>query len=91
MSKTLPFDRAIEIIHDATCVRVDSNEVMYPDVDISNDQINLSMDGGDINVVIARKGNEMVELVNQGMEIRFMDVNGEMVDLMPLIPNKNIA
>jgi hypothetical protein len=84
----IPNSRAISIIESATCIRVDGDEVLYPEVDVDDATITLSLNGGNKHVYIPYTGNEKVEVINCGVELRFLDEDGEAWDLMPLNPGK---
>lgn len=81
--------KALKLIEEAICVRIDADEVTYPVVDMEDQCITLQDAGGNYTL-IPYVGNETVAIINNGTELRFKKDDGEWVDLMPLFPKKLI-
>ncbi len=85
MSKTIPFDTALNIVESAYAVVVDDDEILYPGVD--GDSITLNSEHY-TRINIYGDNNETVKVSDDGMNLIFKDDQGEKISLMLLNATK---
>lgn len=79
------FIQALDIIDNATAVSVDGNELLYPmvDMDDENPYIRIDSEHGDPLFIYAKDNKHVV--VDEVGQLVFIDENGNDCRLLPLI------
>jgi hypothetical protein len=83
---SIPYALALMHVHDATCVRVDDNELLYPDVDLEENTITIQSEHANNPIEITSAENKKGVTVNQHGELVFKDIHGNDVQILLLRP-----
>ena len=84
----IPYGLAILEVEEATCVRVDDSELLYPDVDLDENTITIQSEHANDPIEITSAENPDGVVVNNRGELVFKDTLGNDIKLLLLQPKR---